>query len=64
MLNISNINGSIIQSFQIENLENISLDVNSMEDGIYLQQFNNKKGIITNKKLSNLSKKPPCPGIK
>ena len=21
-------------------------------------------GIITNKKLSNLSKKPPCPGIK
>ena len=51
MLNISNINGSIIQSFPIENLENISLDVNSMEDGIYLLQFNNKKGIITNKKF-------------
>jgi hypothetical protein len=51
MLNISNINGSIIQSFQIENLENISLDVNSMEDGIYLLQFNNKKGVITNKKF-------------
>ena len=51
MLNISNINGSIIQSFPIENLESISLDVNSMEDGIYLLQFNNKKGIITNKKF-------------
>ena len=43
MLTISNVNGSIIQSFPIENLENISLDVNSMENGIYFLQFNNKK---------------------
>ena len=51
MLTISNVNGSIVQSFPIENLENISLDVNSMENGIYLLQFNNKKGIISNKKF-------------
>ena len=51
MLTISNVNGSIIQSFPIENLENISLDVNSMENGIYILQFNNKKGIISNKKF-------------
>ena len=51
MLTISNVNGSIIQSFPIENLENISIDVDSMENGIYFLQFNNKKGIISNKKF-------------
>ena len=51
LLTISNINGSVIQILQIEGLENISVETNLMEDGIYLLQFTNKKGIITTKKF-------------
>jgi hypothetical protein len=50
-LNISNINGAIIQTLPIQNLENISLDINLLEKGIYLLQFSNKKRIITTKKF-------------
>ena len=51
LLTISNINGSVIQILPIESLENISVETNLMEDGIYLLQFTNKKGIITTKKF-------------
>ena len=51
LLTISNINGSVIQILPIESLENISVETNPMEDGIYLLQFTNKKGIITTKKF-------------
>ena len=51
LLTISNINGSVIQILPIEGLENISVETNLMEDGIYLLQFTNKKGIITTKKF-------------
>ena len=51
LLTISNINGSVIQILQIEGLENISVETTLMEDGIYLLQFTNKKGIITTKKF-------------
>ena len=51
LLTISNINGSVIQKLPIESLENISLDTNPMEVGIYLVQLTNKKGIITTKKF-------------
>jgi hypothetical protein len=50
-LTISNINGAIIQTLPIQNLENISLDINLLEKGIYLIQFSNKKGIFTTKKF-------------
>ena len=50
-LTISNINGSVIQILPIESLENISVQTNPMEDGIYLLQFTSKKGIITTKKF-------------
>ena len=51
LLTISNINGSVIQILPIESLENISVETNLMEDGIYILQFTNKKGIITTKKF-------------
>ena len=51
LLTISNINGSVIQILPIESLENISVETNLMEDGIYLLEFTNKKGIITTKKF-------------
>ncbi len=51
LLSISNINGSVIQILPIEGLENISVETNLLEDGIYLLQFTNKKGIITTKKF-------------
>jgi len=51
LFTISNINGSVIQILPIESLENISVETNPMEDGIYLLQFTNKKGIITTKKF-------------
>ncbi len=50
-LTISNINGSVVQKLPIESLENISLDTNPMEVGIYLLQLTSKKGIITTKKF-------------
>ena len=50
-LTISNINGSVVQKLPIESLENISLDTNPLEVGIYLLQLTSKKGIITTKKF-------------
>ena len=50
-LTISNINGSVVQKLPIESLENISLDTNPMEVGIYLLQLTSKKGIITTRKF-------------
>ena len=50
-LTISNINGSVVQKLPIESLENISLDTNPLEVGIYLLQLTSKKGIITTRKF-------------
>jgi len=51
LLTISSINGAIIQTLPLKSLKSISVDINSLEDGIYLLQFTNKKGIITTKKF-------------
>ena len=51
LLTISSINGAIIQTLPIKSLKSISVDINSLEDGIYLLHFTNKNGIITTKKF-------------
>ncbi len=51
LLSVSNINGSTIQKFPIKSLENVTLDINSIEDGIYFLHFANEKGIIVTKKF-------------
>ena len=51
LLSVSNINGFIIQTCSIESLENVTVDINSIEDGIYFLHFANEKGIIVTKKL-------------
>ena len=51
LLTISNTNGAIILTLPLKSLKSISVDINSLEDGIYLIQFSNKKGIITTKKF-------------
>jgi hypothetical protein len=51
MLKVSNINGSVIQTLQIKCPENISMDINQMDNGIYLLHFKSKTGLITTKKF-------------
>jgi hypothetical protein len=48
---VSNINGSVISNIPIISLENITVDINQMDNGIYLLHFTNKKGLILTKKL-------------
>jgi len=48
---VSNINGSVIRNISIISQENISVDINQMDNGIYLLHFTNKKGLILTKKL-------------
>jgi hypothetical protein len=51
ILTVSNINGTVIKNIPINSLENIPVDINQMEDGIYLFKFSNKKGLIATKKF-------------
>ena len=48
---VSNINGSVIRNIPIISQENIAVDINQMDNGIYLLHFTNKKGLILTKKL-------------
>lgn len=51
LLTINNINGAKVQTLPLKSLKSISVDINLLEDGIYLLRLTNKKGIITTKKF-------------
>jgi hypothetical protein len=50
-LSICNINGTVINKTIINNQLNISLDIDQLDNGMYLIHFINKKGVITTQKF-------------